>query len=341
MGNIGICNSQNEKKNNLQTNKSFNNNYNARPSNNNSNFNEEFTKHDEIHPPVPLNLIFEAIKSVCLIILNNRKQKSVGNGFFLNLSNTKKYLVTAGHIFKAATIESEINLQIYNNKIMKFNLINRDYLYFAEKIDILLIEMKDTDEIYNDVKFLYYDSNYEKEYGLYKNLYVFTIEHIIGENAACASGQIIDVQKYFEYEFTHTIPTDRGSSGCPIILLNNNINIIRVIGIHISKDTKQKVNIGIFIGEILKKENSKYLKKIKMSGDIEVRFVFLLSDICNSHTLICKLTDNFSSLESKLFYDFPELRNKVTNFTANGNTINREGTLEQNKIEDQTSIYLF
>ena len=53
-----------------------------------------------------------------------------------------------------------------------------------------------------------------------------------------------------DYEFKHNIPTDSGSSGCPIILLNNNINLCQVIGIHKEADLRKNVNCGTFIGEI-------------------------------------------------------------------------------------------
>ena len=46
------------------------------------------------------------------------------------------------------------------------------------------------------------------------------------------------------------IYTDSGSSGCSIILLNNNINLCQVIGIHKEADLIKNVNCGTFIGDI-------------------------------------------------------------------------------------------
>ena len=43
-----------------------------------------------------------------------------------------------------------------------------------------------------------------------------------------------------------------GQSGCPIMILNNNINIIEVIGIH--TETKSYAGCGTFIGAIFEKE---------------------------------------------------------------------------------------
>ena len=88
-------------------------------------------------------------------------------------------------------------------------------------------------------------------YTINKNVDVFSIEHPYGDDASCASGSIININ---DYEFEHNISTDIGSSGCPIILLNNDINLIQVIDIQKEGDYKKKLNGGTFIGEILKEE---------------------------------------------------------------------------------------
>ena len=55
--------------------------------------------------------------------------------------------------------------------------------------------------------------------------------------------------------FYHNISTANGSSGSPIILLNRNINVILVIGIHKDADMKQRINGRTFIGEIINELN--------------------------------------------------------------------------------------
>ena len=80
------------------------------------------------------------------------------------------------------------------------------------------------------------------------------MEHPGGDDASCASGKIKDI--YNNNEFEHDISTEVGSSGSPVILLNNNINLIRVIGIHKEGSDRGeiKINYGTFIGEILNKK---------------------------------------------------------------------------------------
>ena len=141
---------------------------------------------------------------------------------------------------------------------MKLKLNNRYTKYIERPKDIAMIEIKEIDEIYKDIIFLLYDYNCVKErYPLYKDVDVFSVEHPYGEDASCASGTIINI---YEYEFNHNISTNNGSSGCPIILLNNNINLIQVIGIHKEGDKKHNINGGTFIGEIFNEDNNNNYK---------------------------------------------------------------------------------
>ena len=94
--------------------------------------------------------------------------------------------------------------------------------------------------------------NYQNGYIIYKDIDIFTIEHPNGDDASCASGKIINI---YDYEFDHNITTSNGSSGCPIILNNNNKNLIQVIGIHKNGDKTMGINGGTFIGEIFNEIN--------------------------------------------------------------------------------------
>ena len=106
--------------------------------------------------------------------------------------------------------------------------------------------------MYKDIKFLNYDINYNQYgYNIYNNAYIFSIEHPLGQDAASASGKIINIDNY---EFDHDIATAEGSSGSPIILLND---LIMVIGIHKNTDSN-KVNGGTFIGEIINEINKDF-----------------------------------------------------------------------------------
>ena len=182
------------------------------------------------HPPIPLNLALEAMKSICKISYRYNNQKTLGTGFFMKYSDTLKLLITNYHV-------------IYPQLI---------YIKFLDiPKDITAIEIKITDEIYKDIQFLNYDLNYHHNgYNIYKNKFVFSIQHPNGQDASTASGSIIDI---YNYQFDHNVDTENGSSGSPIILLN----LMMVIGIHKNSDTKN-VNGGTFIGEIINEINNDF-----------------------------------------------------------------------------------
>ena len=177
----------------------------------------------------------------------------------MNCSDKLKCLMTNYHVINPNVENENIEIEIHNKKKMKIKFKNRYTKYLKRPKDIAMIEIKESDEIYNDIIFLDYDLNCIKtRYPSYKGEDVFSIEHPYGEDASCASGTIINI---YEYEFDHNIPTNNGSSGCPIILLNNNINLIQVIGIHKEGDKLHNINGGTFIGEIFNKYSNKISNK--------------------------------------------------------------------------------
>ena len=111
------------------------------------------------HPSVPTNLLLEVKKSICKIIINKEHFQNIGTGFFMKVNNSKKYLVTNYHVISDNITNDEILLHLSNEKDIKLNLKNRHIDYFQE-LDITLIEIKDTDEICKEIKFLTYDLNY-------------------------------------------------------------------------------------------------------------------------------------------------------------------------------------
>ena len=103
---------------------------------------ENENKFEFMEGDIQLILFNEAKKSLCKIIISEK----IGTGFFLNIDNSKKYLVTAYHIISENDINKDIKLEIYNKSSMKLKPENRDIKYFKEK-DITIIEIKEIDEI--------------------------------------------------------------------------------------------------------------------------------------------------------------------------------------------------
>jgi len=209
---------------------------------------------DTGHKPIPIKIVIKVMKSICKITIEKKDGKtSKGTGFFLNCGDSMQCLITNYHVLNPYSDNEDISIEIHNKKIMKLKYKNRFTKFKDKPKDMAMIEIKKSDVIYKDIEFLDYDYNCVKSrYSTYKDVDVFSIEHPNGEDASCASGTIIKINGY---EFTHNISTDKGSSGCPVILLNNNINLIQVIGIHRGGDKKNKINAGTFIGEIINNNN--------------------------------------------------------------------------------------
>ena len=256
---------------------------------------------------IPLKIANKVNKAVCKIRIETTGGIAHGTGFFLNYLDSKKFLITCYHVINSTLENNKIQLEIYNQKLMQLKFHNRFTKYIDKPDDIAIIEIKEPDEIYNDVEYLNYDKNFMNGgYLIYKDADVFSVEHPYGDDSSCASGKILDI---LDNEFEHNIPTDKGSSGSPIVLLNNNINLIGVIGIHkegINSENK-KINIGTFIGKLLDKELNNNDENNYITSEIYIKDVEVNKNIrlINSYEEYLRNGKN----KNKLLKD-PELNNE-------------------------------
>ena len=297
-------------------------------------------KKDEMclgHKPIPMKIANKIMNSICKITIKKEGGIIYGTGFFMNISDSQQYLITNFHIINPSVINEDIEIEIWNHKKMHLNIINRDIKYIKKPKDITVIEIKKTDPIFNDVYILDYDTTYiNKGYKIYKNTDIFSIEHPYGDDASCASGTVVEID---DYEFDHNVSTDNGSSGCPILLLNNNINLVKVIGIHKNADTEKNINGGTFIGEIFKEIKIK--KEVnKETNERLIEIKFCSTDKVINYPIICKDTDNFLKLKEKLYLEYPLLKNNFNCFLINGNIINESENLIKNGIKNGDSIII-
>ena len=266
------------------------------------------------------------LKSICTIKLKIKNNKVIGMGFFMEVSDSKKYLITNYHIINQESKKSNIEIEIW--KLKKFNLkLHKGYIkYFPEPKDITLIEIKNSDEIYDYVEFLNYDLNYKLGYHIYNNIDILSIVYPFEDTLSFASGKIVNINNF---EFDHDIPSDNTSSGCPIILLNNNPNIIQVIGIHKEENNSNEFNNGTFIGEIFNDDLSKNnnyitaeieIKKDDINKDIRIinsyeefqrsiskdkESIILDKDEINEEEIIkCEIEINGKSIPFNYYYKF-------------------------------------
>ena len=88
-----------------------------------------------------------------------------------------------------------------------------------------------------------------------------------------------------------------------------------------------------------KKEESKINKpKVTNNEDEEISVIIKSSDQAIKSSFLCKKGDKFKILEQKLYKRFPNLKKEEHYYLCNGNIIDIEKTIEENKIKDGANI---
>ena len=196
-------------------------------------------------------------KCICKIITKIK----TGTGFFCDIpQKCIKILITNNHVIDKTFLDNEnkLNYSITenDNEIFKeINLKKDRYKYTDELLDFTIIEILEEDNINN---YLFINNN---KYNI--NDQIFSIQYPKGEDLNYAHGKIIGKQdNYLIYD----VGARGGSSGSPIILMNNS----KVIGLHKGylKDNPNKINIGIPIELIINKINNN-ISYIKCTYEIK------------------------------------------------------------------------
>ena len=138
--------------------------------------------------------------------------------------------------------------------------------------------------------------NYLNGYNKYCGEDVFSLGFPKAKTMRYGPGIIIAVDNY---EFKHNIPTNEGSSGSPICLINNSL----VIGIHKQGDPINKVNKGTFIEVIVDKMNNIRQNKRKFvaqNKNLLFNDLFFMSNNYKKDNINLNDFDNFSELFSNI-----------------------------------------
>ena len=90
----------------------------------------------------------------------------------------------------------------------------------------------------------------------------------------------------------------------------------------------------------LKLKLSRYPMELKEGERLmTINFTTIDSRIQN-YSIICKNTDIFNSIETKLYKDYKEYYDTENYFTVNGNKIHKNKTLDENNIHNNDTIIL-
>ena len=184
----------------------------------------------------------QTINSICKVINNNNIS---GTGFLALIPypdrlNPLPVLFTCNHVINGN--ENEIKL-IFNDKIEKIlKLNNTRKIYTNEDKDITIIEIKKEDN-YNIKDFLEIDYDiFEDLNDKYKSIYI--IHYPFGREPSLSIGTIEKIENDI---IKCKCTTEKGSSGAPILNLNN----FKIIGIHQGTEKMLSLNIGILLKNII------------------------------------------------------------------------------------------
>ena len=198
---------------------------------------------------------------ICKIFVDDG---SKATGFFCNIKYDNKempVLITNNHVFNEDNIKLNKIIKLgLNGKNDKNKLIHKDIkidkdrlVYTSEKFDTTIIEIKkEKDEIYNYLE-LDNDIFEDNSNVLYYNNTIYIL-HYPGNKIASVSYGLLNKNEGINYEIIHYCSTEEGSSGSPILSLND----MKVIGIH-----KAAGNKNYNKGSFLKYPIEEFISKIK------------------------------------------------------------------------------
>ena len=75
--------------------------------------------------PISLKIANKVNKAICKITIEPTEGIAHGTGFFLNYSDSKKFLMTCYHVINPNLENNKIELEIHDKKVMQLKFKNR------------------------------------------------------------------------------------------------------------------------------------------------------------------------------------------------------------------------
>ena len=192
-----------------------------------------------------------------------QKDGSKGTGFFcripISYNKSLPVFITNNHLIdeKYLKEERDIILQInngLNNSIKSISLKNK-FTYTNEKYDITIIEINENKE--KIFEYLELDENILNHYINYVGTSIYILHYPYTNNVNNVAVSYGILKRIFDdkkYNFIHYSSTDYGSSGAPILNLENN----KIIGIHKQRTVNMEYNVGSLLYYPLKEFINNY-----------------------------------------------------------------------------------
>ena len=225
--------------------------------------------------------IIEQIQnSICKIYIN---EGGNGTGFFCHitdLNNNKKIpvMITNNHVINENDYNKNLKISFNNDNIYADILLDSNRKKYTNKdLDITIIEIKKEKDKINNKAFLEIDEKIYQNNSevFFKEKSVYIIQYAKEIGASVSYGIIKDIDENTN-ELAHLCSTSNGSSGSPILNIENN----KIIGVHKGFETERNnFNKGIFlklpINEFLANKsnttvlNNEYKNEIKITVKID------------------------------------------------------------------------
>ena len=197
-------------------------------------------------------------KYVCKIY---QTEKATATGFMCKIPYQNQLLpvlITNNHILNEEKIKigKTIQFSFNDKKIEKtIKIDNSRKKYTNPMKDVTVVEIKEEEDKIDD--FLDID---DKDNVKYKNKNIYVIQYKLDCKCSYNTGKITNINKgNFNHtgDFNHNCDTDKGSSGSPLLSLENQ----KVIGLHIGR--RNNFRYGIFIKNIIKEfeDNKKFINE--------------------------------------------------------------------------------
>ena len=218
----------------------------------------------QLYTPISIkqtDMILKQTKgSICKIY--NEKEKATA--FFCNIQlgvKSIQILITSYHIIdeKYCLDHQKITISLNDNdneKHINIQINDRRKKYFNKKYDIAIIQLTKKDEI--QPLFLELDESIfqEKDEEYFKNKAIYNISYPKSVSAMISYGLIKEIDGY---KINHLCSPEKGSTGSPIINLDNH----KVLGLNV-RGNKNKDDF-LNIGHLIRKPINEFLSEMKKS----------------------------------------------------------------------------
>ena len=248
-----------------------------------------------------------------------------GTGFLCKIPYLDKFnyvhvLITNNHVItKDQLLKKQKQIITFNDGKIKriLNITTKRNIYSNEDLDITIIEIFPEE----DNLFYFFEVDDLDLINNKLNEFIYILQYPHGENVSIYSisyGKILKINFPFIY---NNCNTKKGSSGGPILLLNN----LKVIGLHQASLTKnEKIKQGILLKQPLEEFNLILQKKNQM----------ITNKTINCIKCLYKIKDGE---EFNLLHDYNE---KITNFNNEFNQLYSEGKKKKIFLEKNINIYI-